>query len=285
MPLRCILVPIGPGIDARHRLDAALRICRYTHAHIDALYIEPDPESTLRNMPDVVLASGITAESIQQDAREAAGKAQAQFDEWCVRNDVPSGSDHRLDRTFASWRRKVGDLEATVALSGRVSDLIVIDKPALATPFHAVAFDAAVFSSGRPVLVIPREGYVDPLGHVAIAWNGSLEGARAVGQSIALLHEAERVSVITVPSERSGEAAGADLCQYLQWHGIVTGPPITASAGSGSAGEAILATCGQLHATMLVMGAYTHSRMRELFLGGVTKHVLAHGTLPVLMAH
>ena len=76
MPLRCILVPTGPGIDPRHRLDAALRICRSTHAHIDMFYIEPDPESVLRSTPDVILASGVTAESIARDRREAAEKAR-----------------------------------------------------------------------------------------------------------------------------------------------------------------------------------------------------------------
>lgn len=285
MPLRCILVPTGPGIDARHRLDAALRICRSTHAHIDMLYIEPDPEKVLRYTPDVIRASGVTADSITRDIREAADRARAQFGEWCGRNDVHGHFDHRLDRTFASWRSRGGDVEASIALAGRVSDLIVIDRPDWSEPFSSTAFDAAVFSSGRPALVVPARGYVDPLAHVAIAWNGSLEAARTVGQSIALLHEAERVSVITVPSDRTEQAVGADLCQYLQWHGIVTGPAISAADDAAPVGEAILAACGQIHATMLVMGAYTHSRVRELFLGGVTRHVLGHAAIPVLMAH
>jgi nucleotide-binding universal stress UspA family protein len=125
----------------------------------------------------------------------------------------------------------------------------------------------------------------DLLDHVVIAWNGSLEATRLIGQSITLLHEATRVTVLHAETERFEEARAADLCGYLRWHGIVA-EAVTLPVQEGtSVGAAILAETERLEASMLAMGAYTHSRVRELLLGGVTRHVIENARMPVLMAH
>ena len=125
----------------------------------------------------------------------------------------------------------------------------------------------------------------DLLDHVVVAWNGSLEATRLIGQSITLLHEAARVTVVHARTERFEQARAADLCAYLRWHGIVA-EAATLEVGDGtSVGAAILAEAGQRNASMLALGAYTHSRVREFLLGGVTRHVIEHAHIPVLMAH
>lgn len=282
MPLRCILVPTGPGMDPSQRLEAALRVAGRTHAHIELMFVRPDAQSLLASLPE--FATGITEASIERDGKDAAERAHNAFLAWCDAKQVPMDSNRRLDATFASWREEVGDIGSKVALIGRVQDLIVVDIPRRIGPFIAEAFDAAVFSSGRPALVIGDHMPDDLLRHVVIAWNGSLEGARTIGQSIALLHEAAHVTIFTVPGERANESSLADLGRYLRWHGIVAGPPIVEFDG-GSVGEALLATCRKQNASLLVMGAYTHSRVRQMLLGGVTRHVLDNASMPILMAH
>ena len=211
--------------------------------------------------------------------------AREAFQRWSAGANVPQQSVHRLDATFASWREQSGEVETIVALAGRVNDLIIIDNPTKGGRFETAAFDAAVFSLGRPTLIVSEQLPGDLLHHVVIAWNGSLEGARVVGQSIALLHEAKRISIITIPSEHERETGVADLGHYLHRHGIVVEPAALVSLTSWTAGEKILASCKSVGATMLVTGAYTHSRLRQAFLGGVTQHILATARLPILMAH
>jgi len=283
MPLRCILVPTGPGIHPHRRLDAALRLARHTKAHIGTLYVDSTADRSAHGLSTA--ASSPQFENTLNQAQALAAAARGEFEHWCTTAGVPTHSDQRLDATFASWRERTGDLETAVALTGRVNDLIVIDNPTKGEAFAETVFDAAVFSSGRPTLVLGEQLPDDLLRHVVIAWNGSLEGARAVGQSIALLREAERISIITIPSDRERQAGIADLGDYLHWHGIVVEAAGLVPDTLGPTGEEIVASCKHAKATLLVMGAYTHSRLRQAFLGGVTQHILANATLPVLMAH
>jgi nucleotide-binding universal stress UspA family protein len=166
-----------------------------------------------------------------------------------------------------------------------VNDLIIVDKPKIDETFSQRVFEAAVFSAGRPTLMVPEAVNGDPLRHVAIAWNGSLESARVIGQSIALLRKAGRVSIIQAPGPDEGNTELADLSAYLRWHGIVAEIHDLRSVTDKSAGELILDEAVRHDASMLVMGAYTHSRLRQFLLGGVTQHVVTHARIPVLMTH
>uniref|UniRef100_UPI00131ABCA1 universal stress protein n=1 Tax=Beijerinckia sp. L45 TaxID=1641855 RepID=UPI00131ABCA1 len=167
----------------------------------------------------------------------------------------------------------------------RVNDLTIIDRPDPEIPFTDRAFDTAVFATGRPALMLSRTLPTDLLSHIAIAWDGSLEAARTVGQAMTLIHEADRVTVIQVQTRASEETSCADLAESLRWQGIVAHTHVVATADGLSVGETILAEASRLTASMLVMGAYTHSRVRELLLGGVTRDVVAGATIPVLMTH
>lgn len=285
MALRCIFVPTGPGVDPERRLDAAVRLARHTHAHIETAFISPPEDAA---PPSLVPTSGPGGQAevpAHCEVKALAAAGRSGFERWCSKTHVPQQAAQRLDATFASWREQQGDLETIVALTGRVNDLTIIDNPTRSGSFEQAVFDAAVFSTGRPTLILGDQLPDDLLRHVVIAWNGSLEGARTVGQSIALLHEAEYISIITVPSDQDRQAGFADLANYLHWHGIVVEPASLVPDVAGNAGERIVGACKSAGATMLVMGAYTHSRLRQAFLGGVTQYVLENATLPVLMAH
>lgn len=286
MHLRCLLVPTGPGLDATRRLDAALRLGRRLHAHIGVAFVAPGPEHVLASLGSLAHVDGTTLEAIRQGVREAAAAGKAALEAWCGREGVPlvAGSD-RLDATFATWTEFSGEVEPLLTLTGRVNDLVIVDRPDPARSFTGRALDTALFAIGRPTLMVGEAVPHDLLDHVVVAWNGSLEATRLIGQSIALLHDAARVTVVHARTERFEEARAADLCAYLRWHGI-TAEAVTLPAGDGtSVGAAILAEAGRRNASMLALGAYTHSRVRELLLGGVTRHVIEHVPIPVLMAH
>ena len=282
--IRTILVPLTTELPSEALLDAALLVAKRLNGHIRALFIQPHPDSAVAYLPEVILAAGVTREVIEREMRETAGAARDLFVNWRKRNDVPEAAGVRLDSCFASWSEWLGDVETLVARFGRVSDLIVVPSARSDSVRGQLCFDAAVFESGRPTLVVGEKLPFAITDHVMIAWNGSLEASRAVLGAMPLLHQAGRVSIFAAPQyEREGVDA-ADLADALHWHGIrayqVPGP-----REENSIGAALVAAAVEHQATLIVMGAYTHSRLRQSFLGGVTRHLLAHAPVPLLMSH
>jgi nucleotide-binding universal stress UspA family protein len=282
--IRTILVPLTPEMSSDDLLDAALSVAKRLNGHIRALFIQSHPDAAFAYLPDVILAAGVTRQVIEREALEATAAAKNRFAEWRKRNNVPEAAGVRLDSCFASSLEQLGDLETVVARFGRVSDLIVVPRPSLGSVQGQRCFDAAVFEGGRPTLVIDEKLPLASTNHVLLAWNGSLEASRAVLGAIPLLHQADRVSIFSAPQYESEDAGAPDLAESLQWHGIrahlIPGP-----RDEGSAGAALVSAAVEQQATMIVMGAYTHSRLRQSFLGGVTKHLLAHAPVPLLMSH
>ncbi len=271
MPMRSIFIPWWPGTTPEAPLDAALAIARRVEAHLDVVFIHPDATP--------VGAGGPCAE------------AKARFGAWRDRHNLPSGMvEGQLRSTFARWSDRVSRPEQVIVRKGRLSDLTVLGFPdasgALDRPL-----DAALFESGRPVLLAPETMPGDLLRHVAVAWNGSLEATRAVVGARALLYRAEQVTVLTTPDRAdlpytdNPVAEDMDLAAALRWHGI-RAMHRDVPVGGGEAGAALLKTAHDHDVTMLVMGAYTHSRVTTAFLGGVTGYVLRNPpAFPVVMAH
>ncbi len=286
MFLRCLLVPTGPGIDPTRCMDAAFHASRRLHAHIDVGFMAPGPEHVLAGMASLVPVDCATLTAIEAGVREAAAAGKAAVQAWCRSREVGfMQSDERLDATFVTWSELSGEVEPLLTRVGRVNDLVIVHRPDPAQPFTARALDTALFSVGRPTLMINEPVTYNPLHHVVIAWNGSLEATRLVGQSITLLRDATQVTVLHARTERYEGTPAADLCGYLRWHGIVAEAVTLPMQEGMPAGRAILAEADRLEASMLAMGAYTHSRVREFLLGDVTRHVIENARIPVLMAH
>jgi nucleotide-binding universal stress UspA family protein len=282
--IRTILVPLTSELLSEALLDAAVLVAKRLNGHIRALLIQPNPNTAFAYLPDVVLAAGVTREVIEREALEAAAAAKDRFVGWRKRHSLPDTAGVRLDSCFASWSERFGDIETIVARFGRVSDLIVVPRPSSSYMQGQRCFDAAVFESGRPTLVIGEKLPFAITDHVMIAWNGSLEASRAVLGAMPLLHLAGRVSIFAAPQYETEVVDVADLTESLHWHGI-RAHQITGPRDESSTGAALVSAAVEQQATMIVMGAYTHSRLRQSFLGGVTRHLLAHAPVPLLMSH
>ncbi len=203
MALRCVLVPTAPGINATRRLDTALKLCTDVGAHVRVLFMSPEPHGYLSAMPDIIRSAGVTVAGLEREFRTAAVVGRSELDRWCERAQVERHDiGDRMDGVFATWEEAVSDLEVLLATAGRVTDITVVDRPDVGAEFAERAFDTAVFSTGRPVLVVPPRVPDNPLRHIVVAWNGSLESARVIGQAMDLLHDAERVSIIHVDSQQ-----------------------------------------------------------------------------------
>nr|WP_315485884.1 universal stress protein [uncultured Undibacterium sp.] len=179
-----------------------------------------------------------------------------------------------------------------LGLRARYADMIIIGQTNLNEPSPSVMSDFPEFmvvNSGRPVLVIPHAlKSATTIGErCVVAWDGSRESARALTDAIPLLKLSKLVQVLIINPNQAdqahGEEPGADVALFLTRHGINV--EITTRFSTHDKGEAILSACREIGADLLVMGAYGHSRFREMIMGGATRTVLGAMEIPVLMAH
>ena len=117
-----------------------------------------------------------------------------------------------------------------------------------------------------------------------VAWNGSTEQARTNAFALPLLRGADQVTVLTVEGGMTPGPTGDEVALHLVRHGVPA-IALTVASGGRTTGEAILDHARALGCDLLVKGAYAQSRLRQMIFGGATRHILAHATLPVLMAH
>jgi nucleotide-binding universal stress UspA family protein len=147
-----------------------------------------------------------------------------------------------------------------------------------------VTLESALFESGRPVLIAPPTSPRSLGSNVLIAWNRSTEQARAMAFAMPLLRLAERITILTVEGATVAGPSGVELARSLRMNGIIA-EPLTVAAGKSSAGETILTKAAELGCDLVIKGAYTQSRLRQMIFGGTTRHILGNAKLPVLMAH
>jgi nucleotide-binding universal stress UspA family protein len=195
-------------------------------------------------------------------------------------------------RISVEWRAIAEGPEANPALHARYADLAIlgqIDPDGNEMAAIRPRPERVALESGRPVLVVPYAGHFETMGRrVVVAWDASREATRAVNDAIPLLAAAETVTVLAIDPHQGptghGELPGADISLHLARHGVKATIERTVSAGVPP-GEVLLSRAADLAADLLVMGAYGHSRARELLLGGVTRTILNSMTVPVLMSH
>jgi nucleotide-binding universal stress UspA family protein len=147
-----------------------------------------------------------------------------------------------------------------------------------------VTLESALFESGRPVLIAPPVPARSLATNILIAWNRSTEQARTMAFAMPLLRLAERITILTVEGSTVAGPSGIEMARSLAANGI-TAEPVTVTPGKISAGDAILAKAAELGSDLIIKGAYTQSRLRQMIFGGPTRHILAKAKIPVLMAH
>lgn len=283
MALRNLLLIVDETKACARRIDAALAMARTHDAHLTALYCVAEPWS-----PGPPIVPEAAVEEEHRLEAESTEKVLSAFRDKAERAGV-----HHDTRSVRSGAAAVGD---TIALHARYADLAILgqvdpdDIPVAGR--HVV--EHVLLACGRPVLVIPYIGAPEQGGEVVfgrnimVAWDASREAARAVGDALPILERADHVDLVTVDpvadAHRHGEEPGADIALELARHGVDVEVEQIA-ARDMRPGDVILARLADRGSDMLVMGAYAHSRVRELVLGGVTRSVLEQMTVPVLMSH
>lgn len=278
MPIRDVLVHLSDDGHFDGRLDTAVAVAENFDAHLIGLYAPPAPY-----LPGYI-SPYFTNEMLREnrECKEKAGKdAETRFDQRIRQAGIR-----------AEWRHATngggGGGASSVASQGRYADIVIVGQRDPDAPQYKNGEDLAeevTMNSCRPVIAVPFAGEFKTLGRrVLVAWNGSREAARATHDALPFLTQADKVMVLGVNAPGEEHIPGADISTHLARHGV--GVEIHNRAlDDVSVGDAILNAAFDYGADLLVIGAYGHSRLRELVLGGVTRHLLRHMTIPVLMSH
>jgi nucleotide-binding universal stress UspA family protein len=277
MSIKDILV-YADGSDAfESRLNYSIALAQSSSAHLTALYIVP--RYTVHAYAGMSMDPGIIQQTNEREWDEARA-TQQKFEHMTKTSDID-----------VEWRVEEGDAAHHLNSHGHYFDLVVLGQtnPEWDDALFTGLADDLVISLGRPALVVPYVGAVaNPANRILVAWDGSRSAARAVNDSMPFLKAADQVEVITINSDQAtqGESdiPAVDISLHLARHGVKA-TATSLHAEDISAGDLILAHAADYRADLLVMGAYGHSRFRELILGGVTRKLLQHMTVPVLMSH
>lgn len=285
--MKSILLPLTAQIADENVTRVAGLLAFQFRATLNGLFIRSDPRSAIPFMGE-----GLTADMIQDlcNAADEEGKEQAQeaMDRYakCMEQTGVRVADSgtRPDGANARWRVVAGQITDHVGRRARTADLAVCAKPSIDSGDSQEIFHDLIYRSGRPVLMVPEESSEAPGRHILVSWNGRAEGARAVGAALPLLWSAEKITLLQIGEGNPDRPSLEDVADYLHDHGVSSTILHRDNDGSPIGGQ-ILDVAKEEAVDMVVVGAYSHSRWREMILGGVTRHLVTHSTLPIFMSH
>jgi nucleotide-binding universal stress UspA family protein len=275
MSIKTILVHLADDEHHSARLDVAVRLAKQHQAHITALFI-----TFPVGMPPTIAgrsASAVFVSEARERARERAAALEKEFEETCAR-----------ERLSYSWVVEDGAHLETLSYHAHVADLLVVSHSAegqfFEDRFRMRLAEELIMDVGCPVLLLPRKDPVPTFAeHMLVAWHSNREAVRAVRGTLDFMRAAKSVTVLTVGPTAEDRLSEAELVTYLERHGVrAVGENVADRHGVG---ETLLVEAARRGCDSLIMGAYGHSRFREVVLGGVTRHVLRHADIPVFMIH
>lgn len=252
------------------RLRVAVQMAKRFGAHLNVVFAKPDADYPAGSIGRAMSMHYL--EEARREANERLDAIKAEVDRTC--GGLPSWERHE----------HFGDVVKIMSRFAHLADLVVVEQPAPDDPdesFMEDLSDHLVVSAGCPMLLLPAGWPEGKIGtRVLVAWKNSREASLAVRGSLDFLRDAEQVLVLAAEdAEPAGH--GSDLVAYLGHHGV----DATVIGTSGGDGAEFLKIARNHRCDLLVMGAYAHSRFREMLLGGSTAYILRHTTLPVLMRH
>ena len=278
MDIKSILLQLADTPHNAERIDVAVALARAHDAHVIALFtVAPLRSATLGGYPSDGMALAKAIMEQRESTEKAVASWEARFDERMRREGLGS-----------EWRTLTGDRRSIAYVHAHYADVTVMGQPGDAEEGEDIApgwIEDVILTSGRPVLAVPYAGKFETLGErILIAWNGTREAARAVYDALPILEKAKKTIVFSVNQPQASHIPGTDMCAYLARHGVKAEAQHTI-ARDIQVGDAILNAAADSVADLIVMGAYGHSRLREFVLGGATRQLLNHMTVPVLMSH
>jgi nucleotide-binding universal stress UspA family protein len=286
MAIRKLLLPLTGTAAGEAALTTALMIARHWNAHVTALHVRVDSRD-VAPLAGEGLSGAMIEEMMSATEKESSDRAHAvrsMFERFVTRQEVVVQEAHaNAGHATASFAAVTGREEDIVAQQARLADLTVVPHPDAGEDVSSSdALHAVLFDSGRPVLISPQVAPATVGTRVCLAWNGTAESASSALAALPWMQRAEAVRILSAEGYQRRGPGAPDLAAYLALHDVHPDIVMFRSIGN-SVGAGLLRAASDFGCDLLSMGAYSHSRLRQLILGGVTRHVLENANLPVMM--
>lgn len=288
MAIRKILLPLIGVEGDEPAVKTAFVTAKALQAHLEALFVRPDPKETLPYFGEGL--SGAVIQDILDAAKEAADKSAAQLRELIAQEAERTGvalveEPGGPGRATVSFRQVTGPLAPTINRASRLADLVLfVHGEASQAAGVSRALQETLIGSGKPILLAPGQPTETVGTRIAVGWDGSTGAAEAVQAALSFFAHAQEIHVINVVTGELDTEEVDRLSRYLELHGFRSTEHVVRAEGK-PVGDVLLAEAVDCRADLLVMGGFGHSRLREFLLGGVTRYVISHAVIPVLLAH
>lgn len=271
-------------------LDAAIHVGRIFGSEVEVLYARPAPEALI-----LVLGKGFAGTMLESALREVQAKigkdceaAHERMQRICGQAGS-SADDDAVSRPCPQvvWREVEGPADRMAGIAARFADLIMFAKPETGDVTDSVwrsMFDAALFASARPVILMPSLPVPLSASRIMIAWNGTPQATRAVAAALPLLRRAQSVFIGTAGLDEDLQRDAEGLKEYLLVH-EVDAQVEHLPKSLRETGSVLLGMASQFEADLLVIGGHGRNRLREWTLGSTTSHVVELATIPVFLVH
>jgi nucleotide-binding universal stress UspA family protein len=289
---KTLLVPLFGQDGDQETLELAYEILRDSRGHLNCLYVHDDTAAVVSCIQtDAMGVPVITPQLVtilNEEALEQKTKAKKTFDRFCAAHQIDIQlSPAVTDTLSASWREINADPVEGISHAARFSDAVILRRgPKFSDPSSAGIGSIAI-GAGRPVMLFPEHWHPRPIRCAIVAWKDTAEAARAVSMAMPVLQHARRVSIFSASEGNKLEDAerSAHACSgYLRRHGV--DPEIRCLESDEEDAKSLLfAEAAAAGADLVVMGAYGHSRLRELAFGGFTRRALAESAVPLMLVH
>jgi nucleotide-binding universal stress UspA family protein len=291
MSIKQILIPLE-GQDSDHFvLETALRVAENFVSHLEILEVMLDGKDAIPFIGQGLSAPVVEQiiQSLEHESQDLRKKAIHNYKTWksnypnlevLAKNELPKG-----DKISLSWSEKTGRSSEIVPEKARVSDMVVLSRLSAVGDDMSIAMCEATLTEGGCPVLFAVQDIPEKIGNnVTLFWNGSLECARAVHMAMPFLHKAKNITVLTTSKVDMLGEGGKTLKNYLACHGLDVAL-VDLVCSNDRIGETILSKSYEIKADLLIMGAYSHSRLREWVLGSITRHVLREAAIPCLLIH
>lgn len=276
--MKSVLVPVETNPSVYPLLEVAVLLEKTYGARIEG-------RPSTYDIPMMVTEIGGTWPPIEQVSLREQGQAAGElFATFMASRQVEPATAIPTPGGYL-WHGGSVLRDSEVGTAGRIYDAIVVGRPDSGGGYpRYVTFESALFESGRPLVVAPPQAPTRIGSTIVIHWNASTETARTISHAMRVLEKAERVVVLTIEGAGLDGPSGQQLAEMLRLHGI-RAEAASREGTSRNAGELILDFAASQNADLLIKGAYTQSRLRQMIFGGATSHILAEAKIPVFMAH
>lgn len=275
--MRNILLPFEYIETIPHLVDCAVSLAKKYNSSVSGVAIHQRIDSFIAQEGSIVF------DSLHHDEnKEEAIKYKEKFMDHI---NTLKKSDSDLSDLKYKWLSEELENQKYLGDLSRVYNVVIISRPYQELQSASLSsIQTILFDGGRPVMLIPMNKQIDIGKEVVISWNCTTESSRAVFAALPILKKANNVTILTVEKVITEGPSGEQVSELLASHGI-DAKPVTISGDERKIGDAILDFSKSVDADLIVKGAYTQSRLREIIFGGATRHLMLHSEIPIYLVN